>query len=419
MQKVVLIGQGYVGLPLAMGAVEAGYDVVGIDVDGSRIKRLGIGDSFVEDVPSARLRAALETGRYRPSDDYADAAGFDICVITVPTPLRDGAPDISYIEQAGEALARHLRPGCTVVLESTTYPGTTEDVLRPLLENGSGLRAPEDFFLGYSPERIDPGNRSWTLANTPKIVSGVDGSSLERVQDFYGRLVERTVPVSSTRTAELTKLFENTFRHINIALVNELAIVAGQLGVNVREAIGAAASKPFGFMAFSPGPGVGGHCLPIDPSYLSWQVKRTLGHRFRFIELANDVNESMPQYVVQRLAMGLNARRRPVNGSRVLLLGLAYKKNVGDLRESPAMAVAELLARLGAEVCAVEPYAGPFHTLPESVRLVELTEDQVAASDAVVVLTDHDCFDYRMVERHAMYIFDTRDRCRGTMVEAM
>jgi len=328
-------------------------------------------------------------------------------------------PDLTYVERAGAAIAPHIRAGCTVILESTTYPGTTEDLLRPILERGSGLCAPEEFFLGYSPERIDPGNPVWRLENTPKVVSGTDEASLERVRAFYDRLVERTVAVSSTRTAELTKLFENTFRHINIALVNELAIVAGRLGVDVREAIDAAATKPFGFMPFAPGPGVGGHCLPIDPSYLSWQAKRTIGHRFRFIELANDINEAMPQYVVQRLALGLNTRGKAVNGSRLLLLGLAYKKNVGDMRESPAAVVADLLVRLGGVVRAVEPYAGPAAVTNEGVTLVDLTEAEVAAADAVVVLADHDSFDYALVEGHARYVFDTRNRCRGQNVEAL
>jgi len=418
-QKVVLIGQGYVGLPLAMSAVEAGFDVVGLELDATRVKRLSVADSYVEDVPSTRLRKALDTGRYQPTDDYADAVGFDVCVITVPTPLHDGVPDLTYVERAGAAIAPHIRAGCTVILESTTYPGTTEDLLRPILERGSGLCAPEEFFLGYSPERIDPGNPVWRLENTPKVVSGTDEASLERVRAFYDRLVERTVAVSSTRTAELTKLFENTFRHINIALVNELAIVAGRLGVDVREAIDAAATKPFGFMPFAPGPGVGGHCLPIDPSYLSWQAKRTIGHRFRFIELANDINEAMPQYVVQRLALGLNTRGKAVNGSRLLLLGLAYKKNVGDMRESPAAVVADLLVRLGGVVRAVEPYAGPAAATNEGVTLVDLTEAEVAAADAVVVLADHDSFDYALVEGHARYVFDTRNRCRGRNVEAL
>ena len=420
MGKVVIIGQGYVGLPLAIRAVEAGDDVVGLDTDTDRVKALGAGLSFVEDVSDERLMRALETGRYRTSDDYADAAGFDTCAITVPTPLTDGVPDISHIEQAALQIAVHLRRGCTVILESTTYPGTTEEVLRPLLENTSGLDAPADFFIGYSPERIDPGNPTWHLENTPKLVSGIDPGSLAATMAFYQRFVERLVPVSAPRTAELTKLFENTFRHINIALVNELAIVANKLGVDVREAIGAAATKPFGFMAFDPGPGVGGHCLPIDPSYLSWQVKREVGQRFRFIELANDVNEGMPRYVVQRITAGLNTRFKPVNGSRILLLGLAYKSNVGDLRESPARAVAELLVDLGADVRAVEPHASPRDTgMLGGVTLVDLTVAEIRAADAVVLLTDHDDFDYPLIEAEARYIFDTRNRCHGGVVELL
>jgi len=417
-RKTVVMGQGYVGLPLAVRAAEVGYDVIGIDVDGSRVKRLRAGESFVEDVPSARLRAVLDSGRYRASADPDDAAGFDVCVIAVPTPLSDGVPDLSHIEQAGRTVARHVRPGCTVILESTTYPGTTEELLRPLLEDGSDLRCPGDFHLGYSPERIDPANPRWRLENTPKIVSGVDAASLQRVRAFYGRIVARTVPVSSPRTAELTKLLENTFRHVNIALVNELAIFAGQLGVDVWEAVRAAATKPFGFMAFQPGPGVGGHCLPIDPSYLSWQVKRALGHRFRFVELANDVNDRMPAHVVQRLVAGLNARRKPVNGSRLLLLGLAYKKNVGDVRSSPAVMVAKGLRELGGDVYAVEPLAAAGQ-LPAGVAIVDLCEAELAAADAVVVLTDHDVFDYRLVERVGSYVFDTRDRCHGSNVERL
>jgi UDP-N-acetyl-D-glucosamine dehydrogenase len=415
-EKVVLVGQGYVGLPLSMAAVEAGYDVVGIDLDVARVKKLRAGESFVEDITNERLGKALATGSYRASDDYADAGGFDICVITVPTPLREGIPDLSFIEDAGRAIAEHVRPGCTVILESTTYPGTTDELLGPMIEARTGLRPAHDFYLGYSPERIDPGNPKWHLENTPKVVSGSDKASLDRVQAFYGRLVERTVPVSSTRTAELTKLLENTFRHVNIALVNELAVFAGQLGIDVWEAISAAESKPFGYMAFRPGPGVGGHCLPIDPSYLSWQVKRTLGHRFRFIELANDINDHMPEHVVQRLIAGLNARRKPVNGSRMLLLGLAYKKNVGDCRESPAILVAQALRKLGAEVRAVEPYAEAAH-LPAGVAIVDLTSEEVAAADAVVVLTDHDVFDYAMIEKFGTYVFDARNRCNGDHVE--
>jgi UDP-N-acetyl-D-glucosamine dehydrogenase len=417
-ERLVVIGQGYVGLPLAVRAVEVGYNVIGIDRDGRRVKQLGTGASYVEDVSDERLASALNSGRYFPCSDFTQAAGFDISVIAVPTPLNEGVPDLSYVREAGRALTDYVSPGCTVILESTTYPGTTEEVLGPLLEAGSGLHVREDFFLGYSPERIDPGNPRWRLENTPKVVSGVDTASLARVRDFYSSLVDETVPVSSPRIAELTKLLENTFRHVNIALVNELAIFATQLGIDVWEAIDAAATKPFGFQRFSPGPGVGGHCLPIDPSYLSWQVKRTLGSNFRFVELANDINDHMPEHIVHQITMGLNARRKPVNGSRVLLLGLAYKKNVGDIRESPAIEVAKDLRKLGADVAAVDPFADPF-LLPQGICLVELTSQELATADAVVILTDHDSFDYELIVDAARYIFDTRNRCRGPGVERL
>ncbi|MFD4205716.1 nucleotide sugar dehydrogenase [Micromonospora tulbaghiae] len=417
-EKVVVIGQGYVGLPLAMRAVEAGFDVVGLDVDADRVKRLASGESFVEDIPADRLGRALGSGRYLPSTEYADARGFDVCVITVPTPLRDGTPDLSYVEQAGRGIGPYVRPGSTVVLESTTYPGTTEELLRPLLESASGLHAPGDFHLGYSPERIDPGNPTWRLENTPKVVAGVDEPSLERVDGFYRRIVERTVPVSSTRVAELTKLIENTFRQVNLGLINELTVLSHHLGIDVWQAIDAAETKPFGFMPFRPGPGVGGHCLPIDPCYLSWQVKRRLGRQFRFIELANDVNHEMPEHVAQRVMAGLNRTGRAVNGARLLMLGLAYKKNTGDMRDSPAVDVARRLCDLGADVRAAEPYAEA-HQIPGGVLVVPLTEQEVDAADAVVVTTDHDVFDYEMVSRRARYVFDARNRCSGPVVERL
>ncbi len=417
-QRVVVVGQGYVGLPLALRAVEAGFDVLGLDADERRVKKLAARESYVEDVGAERLAAALDSGRYRPGSDYADAAGFDVCVITVPTPLRDGVPDLSCVRDAGRSVARHLRPGAAVVLESTTYPGTTEEFLRPLLEEGSGLRAGEDFFLGYSPERIDPGNRAWRLENTPKVVSGLDAASLTAVREFYERLVERVVPVSSPRVAELTKLLENTFRHVNIALVNELAVLAAELDIDMWEAVAAAATKPFGYLPFLPGPGVGGHCLPVDPSYLSWHARRTLGHTLRFVELANEVNDHMPRYVTHRLSVGLNSRGHAVRGSRVLLLGLAYKRNTGDVRESPAIAVARHLWKLGADLRAVEPFSDP-HTVPLDIPLVDLTEDELRAAHATVVLTDHDTFDYALVERAARYVFDTRNRCHGPQVELL
>jgi UDP-N-acetyl-D-glucosamine dehydrogenase len=417
-RKLALIGQGYVGLPLAMRAVEVGYDVVGLDVDEHRVKRLAAGDSFVEDVSSQRLAAALDSGRYHPTCDYADAADFDVCVISVPTPLRHGAPDLTCVENAARSVGAHLRKGGTVILESTTYPGTTEDVVGSLLTAASGLQAPRDYYLGYSPERIDPGNRSWRLENTPKIVSGVDDTSLAKVREFYDDLVEQTVPVSCPRTAELAKLLENTFRHVNIALVNELAVAARRLGTDLWEAIDAAATKPFGFMRFQPGPGVGGHCLPVDPAYLAWHVKRSSGRSFRFIELADDINNQMPRYVVGRLMEGLSKRGKALNGARLLLLGLSYKPDTGDVRESPAIEIAEALGKLGAQIRAVEPYAEP-ERVPCGISVVQLTDREVAAADAVVVLTDHHCFDYRLVERTAGYVFDTRNRCRGDNVEML
>ncbi|MDQ4070511.1 MAG: nucleotide sugar dehydrogenase [Actinomycetota bacterium] len=407
--KVLVVGQGYVGLPLAMRSVEVGHDVVGYEVDESRVKRLQAAESYVEDVPSEVLAAALLTGRYVPTAETEACAGFDVAVITVPTPLHEGTPDLSYIEAAATALARHLRRGATVILESTTYPGTTEELVAPLLEDGSGLVAGDDFHLGYSPERIDPGNRDWKLTNTPKVVSGIDEASLEAVQAFYDSIVDRTVPVSGCMEAELTKLLENTFRHVNIALVNELAMFAGDLGIDVWEAIDAASTKPFGFMRFTPGPGVGGHCLPIDPSYLSWRVRRALGQPFRFVELANDVNDHMPDYVVRRLVVALNRRRQCVNGSRVLLLGLAYKRNTGDDRESPAVVVAERLLALGAEVRVADPHVRQDHVHGPVMR-VDVSEEELSSADAVILLTDHDAFDLEAVRTHARYVLDTRRR---------
>ncbi|ACZ89202.1 nucleotide sugar dehydrogenase [Streptosporangium roseum] len=417
-EKLVVVGQGYVGLPLAMRAVDAGFDVVGIDLDEWRVKRLNAAESYVEDVDDDLLAAAHRSGRYLASADYADAEAFDVCVITVPTPLREGVPDLRHIGSAGQSLAPLVRRGATVILESTTYPGTTEEYLRPLLEEGSGLHTPDDFSLGYSPERIDPGNSQWRLENTPKVVSGIDAVSLEKIQAFYGRIVQEVVPVSSLQVAELCKLLENTFRHVNIALVNELSIFAQQLGIDVWEAIDAASTKPFGYMRFTPGPGVGGHCLPIDPSYLSWKVKRSLGHNFRFVELANDINDHMPDHVVHRLILGLNQRRKPIKGSRVLLLGLSYKKNAGDCRESPAIEVARALWKLGADVRAADPHVEDF-LLPPGIEIVRPTGRELALADAVVILTDHDCFDYELVEQMGTFVFDTRNRCRGSNVERL
>jgi len=414
--RLAVIGQGYVGLPLAMLAVEAGYDVTGIDLDPARVDRLRRGDSFVDDIIDSRLCAALHSGRYRASTDYRDAARFAVAVITVPTPLRDRSPDLSFVLDAARSLSGYVEPGSLVVLESTTYPGTTDDILRPILEQGSGLRAGADFALAYSPERVDPGNKVWTLAVTPKVVAGFDSASLDAAREFYGKLVADVVPVSSTRAAELTKLLENTFRHVNIALVNEFAIFAHELGVDVWEVVRAASTKPFGFLPFSPGPGVGGHCLPIDPTYLSWHVEQATGRRFRFVDLANDINEHMPDHVVQRVTEGLNRLGRPVRGSTILLLGLAYKRNSSDAREAPATRVVRLLKGLGAHVWAVDGYVPADHLAGEVVR-TRLDAGAIRAADAVVVLTDHDNVDYELVEREACWVLDCRNRLSGANVE--
>lgn len=414
---VVVLGQGYVGLPLSVRAAEVGHEVVAYDIDETRIKRLLAAESYIEDIGAQQLGAVIEAGTLRPSSQAEACADFDIAIIAVPTPLRDGVPDLEYIEEAARTLAPHLRAGATVIVESTTYPGTTQEVVAPILEAGSGLITGDDFHLGYSPERIDPGNATWTLVTTPKIVSGVDSASLAAVQGFYDTIVDQTIPVTSPREAELAKLVENTFRHVNIALVNEIAMFAHELGIDVWEAIDAASTKPFGFMRFTPGPGVGGHCLPIDPSYLSWRVERVLGHNFRFVELANDINGHMPDHVVRRITMGLNARRRAVNGSRILLLGLSYKKNTGDARESPSVRVAELLAAMGAQVHGADPHTVETTSFDGLLRRVEATPEEVTAADVVVLLTDHDEFDFDDIVANATFILDCRHRLKGPHVE--
>lgn len=415
-RRTAVIGQGYVGLPVAVRAAEAGFEVVGFDVDADKIKHLATGESTVEDVTDERLAAVLDDHSYRPSSDPTDLAGFDIAVISVPTPLSDGAPDLTYIESASRTLASHLTPGATVILESTTYPGTTEELVAPILEEGSGLTAGADFHLGYSPERIDPGNVTWRFENTPKVVSGITPACLAAVSAFYDRLVDVVVPVRGTREAELTKLLENTFRHVNIALVNELAIFASDLGIDLGEAIDAASTKPFGYMKFTPGPGVGGHCLPIDPSYLSWQVRQSLGQAFRFVELANDVNDHMPDFVVQRLTQSFNDRSLAVRGRRVLLLGLSYKRNTGDARESPSLPIASKLVALGAEVRVTDPHVDERY-VPAGVVSVGATIEEASAADVVIILVDHDEFDLDDLVANASFVFDCKRCVEGPNVE--
>lgn len=413
--RVVVVGQGYVGLPVAMAACEVGWDVVGFDLDRPKVEMLSAGVSPVEDITAPVLTAALASGRYRATSDSTHMAGFDIAVVTVPTPLAEGMPDLSYIESAAESLAVHLSPGSLVVLESTTYPGTTTQLFGPILERISGLSAGEDFRLGYSPERIDPGNPRYGLKNTPKVVAGIDGASAAAVTDFYGSFVERVVTVGSTEVAEMTKLLENTFRHVNIALVNELAMFAHDLGIDVWEAIDAASTKPFGYMRFVPGPGVGGHCLPIDPTYLGWQVRRQLGTPFRFVELANDVNEHMPDYVVKRVVAALNDRELSVRGRRLVIAGMTYKPNTSDARESPARVIADKLVGLGASLLVCDPHLEDRQFDPAWTRIeLDGLAAACASSDGTLLLVDHSEFvadaDAVAALTAAPWVLDTRRR---------
>ncbi|MDQ3275322.1 MAG: nucleotide sugar dehydrogenase [Actinomycetota bacterium] len=410
--RVAVIGQGYVGLPLAVRAVAVGYDVVGYELSPTRVEALLAGTSYVGDVTDSELAAALAAG-YRPTADAEDLAGFDIAVVSVPTPLADGGPDLSHIEAAAGELGAHLRPGACVILESTTYPGTTTELMVPILAERSGLEAGRDFYVGYSPERIDPGNDRFGLVNTPKVVSGIDDASLLVVDEFFRTLVDTTVPVGNTAEAELVKLLENTFRHVNIALVNELAVFARDLGVDVWRAISAASTKPYGFMPFTPGPGVGGHCLPIDPTYLAWEVKRRTGRSFRFVELANEVNRSMPSYVVERLEALLERRGRPLTGSSVLLLGLAYKRATSDWRESPSVVVADLLAGRGADVTFSDPYVHGVNASTVTYPMVEWSPSILGDHDAVVLLVDHPEFEPALLSQSPAVLLDTKGITRG------
>ena len=407
-ERVVVLGQGYVGLPLSIRAVEVGYDVVGLDTDEDRVQCLLAGRSHVDDVADTRLQSALMTGQFTVSAEASSAAGFDVAVISVPTPLREHVPDVSHIEAAAAVAGKHLSVGSCVVLEINVLSRYDR---RPCWADprtrASGLAAGTDFYLGYSPERLDPGNTAWPFERITKVVSGVNEVSLGVVRAFYESLVDNVVTTTGTREAELCKLLENTFRQVNIALVNELAMFAHALDIDVWNVIEAAASKPFGFMPFRPGPGVGGHCLPIDPSYLSWQVRRSLGQSFRFIELANDINQHMPDYVVRRLVGALNARGRTVKDSRIMLLGLAYKRNTADAREAPTQRVAKLLMGLGAKVVAADPHVDHSEWL-DGVERIECLPENVASADAVVLLVDHDAFDLEAIVEDASFLLDCR-----------
>ncbi|HET7236891.1 MAG TPA: nucleotide sugar dehydrogenase [Actinomycetota bacterium] len=406
--KVGVIGLGYVGLPMLVTAARAGFPAVGVDLDHARVDAIRHGRSYISDVTDAVLR---ESG-VRAAGRYSALKDRDVVLICVPTPLDDGNPDLRFIEGAGRGLAKVLRPGVLVILESTTYPGTTEEVLRPILET-SGLRAGRDFALAYSPERIDPGREPDHVAKTPKVVGGLTKADGELAARFYRSFVHEVELVSSPREAEMAKLIENTFRHVNIALMNELAILSKDLDVDLWEAIRAAATKPFGFMAFWPGPGVGGHCIAIDPSYLSWRVGQQSGHRLNFVEHAQEVNARMPGFVAQRVAQALNEHGKPVRGSKVLGVGVTYKPDVNDMRESPALAVLERLAAEGATIVYHDPYVPSLEIDGKTLRSKKLTPSLLSGVDVAVVLAAHSAVDFGEVVKHAPLVFDTRGVTRG------
>jgi UDP-N-acetyl-D-glucosamine dehydrogenase len=406
--RIGIIGQGYVGVSLACAAGDAGFPVVGVDVDTSRVADLSSGVLSVPGVDEEVFRAGIASGNVRFTDSFEPLQQCEIVLICVPTPMRDAAPDLSYVDGACREVASLLQPGMLVILESTTYPGTTDDVVRPLLESG-GMVAGRDFLLAYSPERIDPGNREYGLRNTPKIVGGLSAEASGLATLFYGQLVDKVVTLSSARAAELAKLLENTFRHVNIALVSELAMLCHEMEIDVWEVIDAAATKPFGFMPFYPGPGVGGHCIPLDPAYLAWQVRREVGHTFQILEQAQDVNARMPSWVASRIGEVLNEHGKAVKDAKIYVLGVTYKADVGDLRESPPLRVMELLYRRGARVQFHDPFVEEVPLNGTRLPRTAMSNRAIETADCVVLLTPHSTYDLEWLGEHAPLVFDARN----------
>ncbi len=407
--KIAVIGLGYVGLPLAVAFAEKGFKVAGIDVDEKKVRLINCATSYVEDIPSERLSPLVSSGLLHATNQFDVLDSCDAVSICVPTPLRKtGAPDVSHVLSATDAIARYLHSGMVIILESTTYPGTTTEVILPRFhQEASGLEVGKDFYLCFSPERVDPGRRDWTTINTPKIMGGVTPSCLQVGKMLYESVIESIVPVSSTEVAELTKLVENTFRAVNIGLANEVLLICHKLGLNAWEVIEAAATKPFGFMKFLPGPGLGGHCIPIDPQYLSWKL-RTMGYTARFIELATEINTDMPRYWVHRVQDILNEEGKPLRGSHILVIGVAYKKNVGDLRESPALDILQLLTNKGAIISYHDPHVPSFNLNEmEMVSVADLSQ-ALANADCVLIATDHDNYQWSDIYAQAQTIVDTR-----------
>ena len=408
---VGVVGLGYVGLPLAVLQARTGYRVVGIDEAAEKVERVNRGDNYISDVDVTELQQVVRAGRLSATQEFGALRECDVVLICVPTPLtRNKEPDISAIVKVTRELTKHLHPDLLVVLESTTYPGTTEGVLLPMLAQ-SGLKIGQDLYLAFSPERVDPGNRSFKTHNTFKLVGGVTPACLEIARTFYEQSVVKIFPVSSPRVAEMTKVFENVFRSVNIALVNELAVLCDRMGLNVYEVIDAAATKNFGFMPFYPGPGVGGHCIPLDPYYLAWKAKEYDLHT-RFIELAGEINEGMPYYVVAKLQRLLNRRGRCLNGASILVLGVTYKADVADPRETPALKVMELLQQEGTTLAYADPYTPAVEVGGRSYAAVPVTAERLAQSDCALILTAHSAFDYESIVRHAPLVFDTRNGTR-------
>ena len=407
--RIGVVGIGYVGLPLAVVFGEAGFNVVGVDPDGDKVDAINRGDSYILDVAPERVKALVDAGKLSASTDYAVLAETDAVSICVPTPLRKtGDPDLSFIASASQSLAPYLHKGMVIVLESSTYPGTTREMILPVLETSSGLNVCEDFFLAFSPERVDPGREDWTTINTPKVIGGITSDCGEVAAAWYDQALDTIVPVSTCEVAEMTKLLENTFRMINIGMVNELAIMCDRLSIDVWEVIDAAATKPFGFMKFTPGPGLGGHCIPIDPLYLSWKL-RSLNYTARFIELASEINTNMPRYALGKIQDALNLHKKPINGSQVLILGVAYKPDIDDLRESPALDVIHLLQEKGAEVSYHDPFLP--HLDYDGLLMTSVPDlmGAVKAADCVAIITNHTAYDYEAILDQSQLIVDTRN----------
>ena len=409
--RIGVIGLGYVGLPLAVEFAKHGFDVTGFDVDQSKVAEINAGRSYILDVKEKDVKDSVSAGRLRATTDMSKLKDMDAIDICVPTPLRKTKdPDLSYVVQAVDSVKAHLKPGQLVILESTTYPGTTDEVVQPALEEG-GLKAGKDFHLAFSPERVDPGNESYSTKTIPKVVGGVNPASTELAADLYGSIIDNVVQVSSTRVAEMVKLLENTFRAVNIGMVNEIALMSHRMNIDVWEVIDAAGTKPFGFMPFYPGPGLGGHCIPIDPFYLSWKARQS-GFECRFIELAGHVNSSMPNYVVERVGEALNTVKKAVNGSKIHLFGVAYKKDVTDMRESPALDILELLHQRGATVSYTDPYVPKLEH--GDLKLCSVQEDKAGQGiDCAVICTNHRVFDYKAIVKKFPLVVDTRNALKG------